>query len=166
MISTSVRDFFIKPAEKSDTGLILYFIRQLAVYERLNHEVTATEEKLERYLFGEKRMAEVIIGYYRDTPVGFALFFHNFSTFLAKPGIYLEDLFVLEEYRGKGFGKTMLAYLARLAVERDCGRMEWAVLDWNEPSIEFYKSMGSILLDDWTINRVTGDALNNLAGRF
>ena len=145
---------------------VLDFIRKLAEYEKLTHEVVATESALEKYLFGEEKMAEVVIGYYRDIPVGFALFFFNFSTFLAKPGIYLVDLFIMEEYRGMGFGKVLLAYLANLAREKDCGRLEWAVLDWNEPSIEFYKSLGASLMDEWIVNRLTGKALTELADQF
>jgi GNAT superfamily N-acetyltransferase len=125
--------------------------------------VVATEADLEHYLFGKERVAEVILGFEGEIPVGFALFFHNFSTFLGKPGIYLEDLFILEEYRGKGYGKSLLTYLAKLAVERNCGRLEWAVLDWNEPSIEFYKSLGASLLDEWIVNRVSGEKLHKLA---
>lgn len=166
MISTSIPDYYIKPADRGDTRTILYFIKQLAIYEKLLHEVVTTEEQLETYLFGDKPVAEVVIGYEKDTPVGFALFFHNFSTFLGKPGIYLEDLFVLEEYRGKGYGKVLLSYLASTAVDRDCGRLEWAVLDWNTPSIEFYRSIGAISMDEWIINRLTGDALNKLASQM
>lgn len=145
--------------------LILDFIRKLGDYERLSHEVVAREEDLEQYIFGEHPVAEVLIGYEGELPVGFALFFHNFSTFLGKPGIYLEDLFVLESHRNKGYGKKMLAHLAALAVERNCGRLEWAVLDWNEPSIEFYKSLGARLMNEWIVNRITGDDLLKLAGR-
>ena len=146
--------------------MVLDFIKKLAEYEKLSHEVIATEEKLERYLLGDKKVAEVVIGYYHNIPVGFALYFYNFSTFLAKPGIYLEDLFVLEEYRGLGFGKILLTYLAKLAIDKECGRVEWAVLDWNEPSIEFYKSLGATILKEWLVNRVTGDALVELAEQF
>ena len=163
MNADAIKDFQIRPAQREDCRLILYFIKQLAIYEKLVHEVVATEEHLEKHLFGDNRMAEVVIGYYKETPVGFALYFHNFSTFLARPGIYLEDLFVLEEHRGNGFGKAMLAYLARLAVERDCGRLEWAVLDWNEPAIDFYRSLGAKPLDEWIVNRMTGDALKRMA---
>lgn len=145
---------------------MLDFIHKLAEYERLSHEVVATGEDLERYLFGEEKVAEVVFGYYQDIPVGFALFFYNFSTFLGKPGIYLEDLFILEEQRGKGFGKVLLTYLAKLAVERDCGRLEWAVLDWNVPSIEFYKSLGARMMDEWIVNRLTGDTLLKLSEQF
>jgi GNAT superfamily N-acetyltransferase len=155
--------FTIRNAVKADVPLILEFIRKLGEYERLSHEVVAEERDLEHYLFGEKPVAEVLIGYEGDLPVGFALFFHNFSTFLGRPGIYLEDLFVLEAYRNKGYGKKFLARLAALALERNCGRLEWAVLDWNEPSIEFYKSLGARLMDEWIINRITGEDLRKLS---
>ena len=157
------QDFEIKPATEGDAPLILSFIKKLAEYEKLAHEVTATEENLRQTLFGERRYAEVVIGYYHGEPVGFALFFHNYSTFLGKPGIYLEDLFVDERHRGKGFGKALLVYLARLAKERDCRRLEWSVLDWNEPSINFYKSLGAAPKDEWMVFRVTGEALDRLA---
>ena len=157
-------DFEIKPATVEDVPLILSFIKKLAVYERLEHEAVATEEILRETIFGERREAEVVIGYYQNKPVCFALFFHSFSTFLGRPGIYLEDLFVDEEERGKGFGKALLVYLAQLAVERNCGRLEWAVLNWNEPAIGFYKGLGARPMDEWTVYRVDGDALENLAG--
>ena len=162
-IPISIDQFSLRMAETEDIPLILDFIRKLADYEQLSHEVVATEEDLEKHLFGQEKVAEVILGYEGEVPVGFALFFHNFSTFLGKPGIYLEDLFVLEEYRGKGYGKTLLTYLAKLAMERDCGRLEWAVLDWNELSIEFYKSLGATLLNEWIVNRVSGESLVKLA---
>ena len=165
-IATKINDFIIRRAQREDVPLVLDFINKLADYERLSHEVVATVVELEKYLFGEEKVAEVVIGYYHDVPVGFALYFYNFSTFLAKPGIYLEDLFVLEEQRGKGFGKALLAYLAKLAVEKDCGRLEWAVLDWNEPSIEFYKSLGARMMDEWIVNRLTGDNLLKLSRQF
>jgi GNAT superfamily N-acetyltransferase len=165
-IQTRIDGFEIRKATGEDVPLVLDFIGKLAAYEKLSHEVVATEDLLERYLFGDEKVAEVVIGTYRDNPVGFALYFFNFSTFLARPGIYLEDLYVLEEHRGKGFGKALLAYLAKLAVEMECGRLEWAVLDWNRPSIEFYKSLGTKILDDWIINRLTGDALTELAAQF
>lgn len=166
ILSTKIDDFNIRRAEKEDVPLVLDFINKLAEYERLSHEVVATEGELEKYLFGEEKVAEVVIGYYHDDPVGFALYFYNFSTFLGKPGIYLEDLFVLEEQRGKGFGKALLTYLAKLAVEKGCGRLEWAVLDWNEPSIEFYKSLGAKMMDEWIVNRLTGDTLLKLSEQF
>lgn len=165
-MDTKPASFHIRKAEREDVPLIHDFIYKLAQYEKLVHEMVATLENLERYLFGDEKAAEVVIGYYRGVPVGFALYFYSFSTFLAKPGIYLEDLFVLEEYRGMGFGKTLLAYLARVAVEKGCGRLEWAVLDWNEPSIQFYKSLGAISMDEWITNRVTGDELIRLAEQY
>ena len=160
---TTEKYFEIRPATEGDSQLILSFIKKLAVYEKLAHKVTATEEILRETLFGERRYAEVIIGYHRGEPVGFALFFHNYSTFLGKPGVYLEDLFIDEEHRGKGFGKAMLVYLARLTKERNCGRLEWAVLNWNEPAINFYKSLGAAPMDEWMVFRLTGEALDKLA---
>jgi GNAT superfamily N-acetyltransferase len=156
-------DFQIRTATEADVPVILQFIRKLADYEKLSHEVTATPELLREKLFGERRYAEVLIGVSQGRPIGFALFFHNFSTFLGKPGIYLEDLFVDVEHRGKGFGKALLSRLAALAVERDCGRLEWSVLDWNEPSIKFYRALGAVPMDEWIVYRVTGDALRALA---
>lgn len=161
---TPVAQFIIRPAEESDVKLILHFIKGLGAYEKLSHEVVATEEKLRKTLFQQK-MAEVIIGEFEGKPVGFALFFHNYSTFLGQAGIYLEDLFIIPEMRGKGFGKTMLKHLAKIAVERDCGRLEWACLDWNEPSIRFYKGLGARALNDWTVFRLTGDRLHKMAGK-
>ncbi len=155
--------FEIRSATSADVPGILSFINKLAVYEKLAHEVTATEAGLQETLFGERRYAEVVIAYHHGQPVGFALFFHNYSTFLGKPGIYLEDLYVDEDQRGKGFGKALLIHLARLAEERNCGRLEWSVLDWNEPAIKFYKSLGAVPLDEWTVFRVTGAALATLA---
>jgi GNAT superfamily N-acetyltransferase len=160
---TEVPEFIIRLAKESDVSLILQFIKGLGEYEKLSHEVVATEEKLRKTLFNQK-MAEVIIGDFGGEPVGFALFFHNYSTFLGQAGIYLEDLFIIPEMRGKGFGKTMLKHLAKLAVERDCGRLEWACLDWNEPSINFYKGLGAEALEDWTVYRLSGETLHNLAG--
>jgi len=165
MPSESSTNLSIRKAGKTDIPLVLDFINKLAEYERLSHEVVATEGDLERYLFGKEKVAEVLIGYEGELPVGFALFFHNFSTFLGKPGIYLEDLFVLEEHRGKGYGTKLLARLAALALERNCGRLEWAVLDWNESSIEFYKSLGARMMDEWIVNRLTGENLVKLANR-
>ncbi len=153
----------IRKAQKSDVPLILHFIKELADYEKLLHEVTATVELLEANLFGEKSVAEVVIASFENKDVGFALYFHNFSTFVGKAGIYLEDLYVSYEYRGKGFGKSLLKYLANLAIERDCGRLEWWVLDWNESAIKFYKSLGAKPLDEWTVFRVTGEDLVKLA---
>lgn len=157
--------FAIRTAIEADVPLILTFIRALAEYEKLAHAVVATEEQLHSTLFGEKRYAEVLIGEEDGTPVGFALFFHNYSTFLARPGLYLEDLFVKPEKRGRGYGKALLVRLAQIAKERQCGRFEWAVLDWNTSAIEFYKSLGARAVDDWTIFRVDGEALDALAKR-
>jgi GNAT superfamily N-acetyltransferase len=153
----------IRPAVVADIPLILSLIRKLAEYERLLPHAVATPEDLKRWLFGERPAAETVIAEWDGTPVGFALFFHNFSTFRGKPGIYLEDLFVEPEFRGKGIGQELLRHLARLATERGCARLEWSVLDWNEPAIGFYKSLGAVPLSDWTIFRVSGDALETLA---
>lgn len=154
--------FKIRPAEENDVKLILKFIKGLGEYEKLSHEVVATEEKLFNTLFKHK-MAEVIIGEYENEPVGFALFFHNYSTFLGQAGIYLEDLFINPDMRGKGFGKKMLKHLAKLAVERECGRLEWACLDWNEPSVCFYKGLGAEALEEWTVYRLAGETLYEMA---
>lgn len=145
-------------ANIKDVDLILFFIRQLAEYENMENEVVATPELLKEWLF-EKKVAEVIFAVEKEKEVGFALFFHNFSTFLGKAGIYLEDLFVLPEFRGKGHGKNLLKILSQIAVERGCGRVEWCCLDWNKPSIDFYKSFGAVPMDDWTIYRLTGENL-------
>ena len=153
----------IRPASEEDVPLILSFIKELAEYERLSHEVSATEDLLRFHLFGERREAEVVIGQHADEPAGFALFFHNFSTFLGRPGIYLEDLYVKPAFRGNGIGRAMLVYLAGLAKERDCGRLEWSVLDWNEPTIGLYRGIGAVPMDDWTVYRVAGEALQKLA---
>lgn len=158
--------FEIRTATRKDVPLILAFIKELAEYEKLLHEVVATEAILTETLFGDSAHAEVIIGYLNSTPVSFALFFHNFSTFLGRPGIYLEDLFVKPEVRGKGIGQKMLAYLAFLAKSRNCGRLEWWVLDWNETAISFYKRLGAKAMDDWTVYRVTDQALDNLAASW
>lgn len=153
----------IESATKKDIPLILTLIKGLAEYERLSKDCVATEELLRESLFGKTKYAEVIIARYETRPAGFALFFHNYSTFLARPGIYLEDLYVFPELRGKGVGKALLVHLAKIAKERNCGRLEWSVLDWNEPSIAFYKGLGAVPLDDWTVFRVTGKALDALA---
>jgi len=153
----------IRTATERDVPLILELIRGLAEYERLAHEVTATEAGLRDSLFGTSRGAEVLIAESGGEPVGFALFFHNFSTFVGKRGIYLEDLFVKPAWRGKGVGRQLLVHLAQLAVERDCGRLEWAVLDWNEPAIRFYRGLGARPMHDWTVFRVAGDSLHQLA---
>ena len=164
--ATSIDGFTIRHADVNDVPLIIWFIKGLAEYEKLSHEVSVTEEGLREYLFGSGPVAEVLIGEYQSKPVGFALFFHNFSTFLGKPGIYLEDLFIIPEQRGMGFGKSLLSYLARLAVERGCGRLEWVVLDWNESSIKFYESIGARSMKEWVINRLDGDELSGLASQF
>jgi GNAT superfamily N-acetyltransferase len=153
----------IREARESDVPQILQFIRDLAEYEKLAHLVVASEEQLHATLFGSSPFAEVLIAEEDGTPAGFALFFHNYSTFLAQPGIYLEDLFVKPEYRGRGYGKALLARLAQIARERNCGRVEWAVLDWNEPSIAFYKSLGARPMEEWRTFRLTGEALERLA---
>jgi GNAT superfamily N-acetyltransferase len=153
----------IKPASPADTPIILQLIRELAEFERLLHEVQATEEQLREQLFGARPGAEVVIARMGDEVAGFALFFHNFSTFLAKPGLYLEDLYVRQKFRGQGCGEALLRYLARTALERGCGRLEWSVLDWNVRAIDFYKSLGAVQMDQWTVHRVTGDALVKLA---
>jgi len=165
-IPTAVDGFALRTATAEDTATVLGFIRELAEYERLAHEVVATEDLLRSTLFGERRVAEVILGCERGEPVAFALFFHNYSTFLGQPGIYLEDLFVRPGHRGKGYGEILLAHLAHLALERGCGRLEWSVLDWNEPALGFYRRLGAVAMDDWTVHRVTGDALRGLAERF
>lgn len=153
----------IRPATAADLPAIISLIRGLAEYERLAHIVVLDEERLRTHLFGPRPYAEVLLAEEDDVVVGFALFLHNYSTFLARPGIYLEDLFVLPEHRGCSHGKALLAAVARLAVERDCGRLEWAVLDWNEPALRFYRSLGAVPLDDWTQYRLSGDALQAVA---
>jgi GNAT superfamily N-acetyltransferase len=157
-------DITIRPATADDVPLVLQFIKALGDYEKLAHDVVATEAGLRDALFGSRPDAEVVIAVAGDEPAGFALFFHNFSTFLGRRGLYLEDLFVKAEWRGHGVGKRLLIHLARLAVERNCGRFEWAVLDWNEPAIEFYRRLGAQPLHDWSVFRMTGDALHKLAG--
>ena len=149
-------------AAEKDCSLILSFIHQLAAYEKMSDQVVATEELLKEWIF-EKKKAEVIFACEGDKEVGFALFFHNFSTFLGRAGIYLEDLFVLPEYRGKGYGKGLLVKLAQITIERGCGRLEWACLDWNQPSIDFYRSLDATPMDDWTTYRLTGETLENMS---
>ena len=151
-----------REAEEKDCGLILFFIRELAAYEKMLDEVVATEELLSDWLF-HKHSAEVIFACEDGKEVGFALFFHNFSTFVGRAGLYLEDLYVLPEYRGRGYGKALLKRLAAIAVERGCGRMEWVCLDWNQPSIDFYRSLGARPMDEWTVYRVAGESLEQLA---
>lgn len=153
----------IRSAEIKDIQTILRLIKDLSVYEKLSHEFINTEELLKEYLFGEKKFAEVLIADFNDQPVGFALFFHNYSTFVGKPGIYLEDLFVQPEIRGRGIGKKLFLELIRIAKERNCGRVEWSVLNWNTPAIDFYKSLGAIPMDDWTVYRLTEDKIKSLA---
>ena len=154
----------VRQGQRRDVPLIADLIRRLAEYERLADQVTMTEDKLEHALFGPRPYAETLIAETAGAPVGFALFFHNFSTFLAQPGIYLEDLFVLPEHRGGGVGRALLQALARTAVERECGRMEWAVLDWNESAIGFYERLGATPNSEWTVYRLTGGSLRALAG--
>jgi len=157
-------DISIRSATAADVPAVLGFIRELATYEHLEHEVVATEADVRTALFGARPYAEVALACLDGVPVGFALYFHNFSTFMGKPGIYLEDLYVRPEARGLGAGKRLLAWLARTALERGCARLDWAVLDWNEPSIGFYRSLGAIDQSDWTTYRLTGEALARLAG--
>lgn len=157
------KNFEIRNANVSDVSIILGFIRELAEYEKLLDQVIATEESLKETLFGKKPFAEVIIGEVNSQPVAFAIFFHNYSTFLGKPGLYLEDLYVKPELRGQGFGKIILSYLAKIAVERNCGRLEWWVLDWNEPALEFYRKIGARPMSEWTVQRLEGESLKNLA---
>ncbi len=154
--------FTFRFAEENDVSLILYFIKELAKYEEMPNEVVATEEILKEWLF-DKKMAEVIFALEDGIEVGFALFFHNFSTFLGRSGIYLEDLYVKPEFRGKGYGKALLKKLAQIAVERGCGRLEWWCLDWNKPSIDFYLSLGAEPMKDWTVYRIAGNTLTQLA---
>lgn len=154
--------FSIRFAEEKDVSLILYFIKELADYEKMLNEVVATEEILREWIF-EKNKAEVIFAMEDSKEIGFALFFHNFSTFLGRAGVYLEDLYVMPEYRGKGYGKALLKQLAKIAVERGCGRLEWWCLDWNKPSIDFYRSLGAVPMDEWTVYRITGETLTEMA---
>jgi hypothetical protein len=154
--------FRIEPARPEDCGVLMDLIRALAEYERLAHLVTGTEAQLRHELFGERPVIEAVIGWEAARPVGFALYFHNYSTFLARRGLYLEDLFVVPEARGRGYGKALIAHCARLAVARGCGRFEWTVLDWNQPAIDFYRSLGAEVLPDWRICRMSGAALSAL----
>lgn len=163
ILATSNPDMELRFASERDTGLIFKFIKALADYERLAHEVVADVETLRLSLFGEQKVAEVILAEFCGQPAGFALFFHNFSTFLGKPGLYLEDLFIEPKLRGNGIGRELLSCVARVAVQRGCGRLEWSVLDWNEPAIGFYKKLGASAMDGWTVFRLTGDSLNELA---
>jgi len=165
-ITTGIPEFELRFAEIADCGLILQFITELAEYERLAHEVVATIPVLEETLFGDRRNTEVLIGEYQGAPVAYALYLHNFSTFTGRPGIYLEDLYVKPAMRGRGFGKVLLSYIASLAVARKCTRFEWSVLDWNEPSIQFYRSIGAVAMDEWTVQRLHGKALHDFAAQF
>lgn len=159
-----VTSFEIRAATEADVPLVLEFIWELAEYEQLSHQVVATEEVLRESLFGERPFVEAVISHQDGEPAGFALFFHNFSTFLGRPGMYLEDLYVRPRFRGSGAGRALLVHLAKVAKERGCGRLEWWVLDWNEPAIGFYKGIGAEPMDEWTVYRVTGEALDRLAG--
>jgi GNAT superfamily N-acetyltransferase len=156
-------DFEIRPARADDVPVILELIRDLATYERAPEEVTATEEQLVDVLFGERPAAEVLLAFEGKSPVGFAVFFYNFSTWLGRPGLYLEDLFVKPEKRGKGYGRALLVDLAKIARDRGCGRMEWAVLNWNDPAIQFYRKLGAKPMDEWTVFRLTRDGIAELA---
>jgi GNAT superfamily N-acetyltransferase len=158
-----MKNLTIRAATVADVPIILELIRALATYERAPNEVTATEPGLTEVLFGQKPAAEVLLAFENGTAVGFAVFFHNFSTWLGRPGLYLEDLFVRPEDRGKGYGRALLVHLAKIACERGCGRMEWAVLDWNEPAIEFYRKLGAKPMDEWTVFRLTRDGIAKLA---
>ena len=156
-------DLVVRPAQVADVPVLFDLIGALAEYEKLSHAVTGSADALKEHLFGSRPYAEALVAEYTGEAVGFALFFSNYSTFLTQPGIYLEDLFVLPQYRGKGIGKAILSHLAKLAVERGCGRLEWSVLDWNEPAIAFYRRIGAAVLPDWRICRVTGAAILQLA---
>jgi GNAT superfamily N-acetyltransferase len=165
-MSTATSTITVRAATPADVPLVRAFIRELAVYEHLEHEVVATDADVHAALFGPRPYAEVALACLDGAPVGFALYFHNFSTFIGKPGIYLEDLFVRPEARGLGAGKLLFAYLARTALERGCARLDWAVLDWNEPSIGFYRSLGAVDQSEWTTYRLDGAALARLAGTY
>ncbi|HZR05482.1 MAG TPA: GNAT family N-acetyltransferase [Candidatus Udaeobacter sp.] len=156
-------EFVIRPARVNDVPLILQLIRDLATYERAPDEVTATEEQLVDVLFGERPAAEVLLAFEGQSPVGFAVYFYNFSTWIGRPGLYLEDLFVKPDKRGKGFGRALLVELAKIARDRECGRMEWAVLDWNEPAMKFYRGLGAKPMDEWTVFRLTREGIARLA---
>jgi len=156
-------NFHIEPATERDVPVVLRLIQGIAEYEKLSHEVLATEARLRASLFGPRPAAEAVIAYADAEPVGFAIFFHNFSTFLGQRGLYLEDLFVQPEWRKQGLGRRLMAHVAKVAVERGCGRMEWAVLDWNAPAIRFYQSLGARGMDEWTVHRLTGRDLEKLA---
>jgi len=161
--SSSLPDFDVRPATIDDVPLILSFINKLAQYEKLAHEVVATEESLRETLFNSPKPAEVAIGHFQNKPIGLVLFFHNYSTFLGRSGLYIEDLFVDESYRRRGLGAALLRYVARIAIERNCGRLEWSVLDWNKPAVDFYNRLGAMPMSGWTVFRLTGQSLANLA---
>ncbi len=165
-LTTHLDDFTLRSATIDDVPSILGFIIELAEYEKLAHEVVATEDTLRETLFGPTPYAQVIIAELEGVPVGYALFFHNFSTFTGRPGIYLEDLYVQPKHRGQGFGKLLLSYLARKAVDMNCTRVEWSVLDWNQPAIDFYRSIGALPMDGWTVQRLDGDRLASFAKEF
>ena len=155
--------FELRSPTEDEVHLVVGFIHELAEYEKLSHECLISEEALRESLFGSRPYAETFLAFLDDEPIGFCLFFHNYSTFLGKPGLYLEDVYIQPEYRNRGYGKLILARLAALAIERGCGRFEWAVLDWNEPSIAFYRKIGAVPMNEWTVQRLTGDALRALA---
>jgi len=160
---TKIIGFTLRFVTIDDVPVILEFIKELAEYEKLSHEVIATEENLRKSLFGEQPAAEVIIADYLTKPVGYCLFFRNFSTFLGKPGIYIEDIYIKPEHRGRDFGKSILTYIANMAIERDCGRLEWSVLDWNINALNFYNDLGARAMDGWTVLRIDGDKLSELS---
>lgn len=160
---STTSNFKIRPVTEADTNVILSLINELAEYEKLSHKVVASEKDIRTTLFAERPFAEALIGEYEGKPVSFALFFHNYSTFLGKPGIYLEDLYVQPEYRGKGFGSKMLAHIALLAKKRGCGRFEWSVLNWNTPAIRTYEKLNAVPMKEWVLYRLTGEALDKLA---
>jgi GNAT superfamily N-acetyltransferase len=164
--ATSIPDFTIRSATIEDCAVILGFVQELADYEKLSPQVVATVATLEETLFGDRPYAEVLLGEFRGRAIGYSLFFHNFSTFTGRPGIYLEDIYVKPAMRGNGFGKLLLAYIAKLAVERKCTRVEWSVLDWNQPSIHFYRSIGAAAMDGWTVQRLDGSTLAEFAQQF
>jgi GNAT superfamily N-acetyltransferase len=166
MITTQIPGFTIRKASAQDAELVLFFIQELAKYEKLLDQCVATKEALTQHLFSDQPCAEVYLAYELDEPVGFCLFFTNFSTFLAQPGIYLEDIYIRTECRNQGYGKVLLSFIAKLAVDRGCGRFEWSVLDWNEPSIAFYRKIGAVGMEEWTSQRLSGDALHQLASEF
>jgi len=162
---TDNKDIVIRPAIKDDADLILSFIKELADYEKLTDAVTANKELLQKTLFGEEAVAKSLLAFYDDKPAGFAIYFYNYSTFIGKPGLYLEDVFVKKNLRGKGVGKEILIYLANIALEKDCGRFEWSVLDWNEPAIKFYKNLGAKPMEEWTVFRLEKKGIEDLASQ-